>query len=196
MPYVTRRSQKAELTNAQREAQSYRVALDEFPEFAAQVGILISCFALIESYVHKLISKLTGASEGDAFVFPGSFMNLRARVDLLELLAKRRSPSDRPVAVSRYFVTLLREATGIRNRYAHGQYSLTFEGGHSSPTVKKIMHIDTSLFDANKSPKKIVRDLAGVQEEVKRIKFIICEIHAYLYRDELPPYLRLSLTKR
>jgi hypothetical protein len=84
-------------------------------------------------------------------------------------------------------VAVLREATDIRNRYAHGRYNLTFEGGHYSPTAKKIMHIDTSLFDANKRPKKVIRDLAGVEEEVKRIKLIICEMHAYLYRNELPP---------
>jgi len=47
---------RATLTNAQRQALSYGVALDEFPEFAACVGILISCFAMIESYVHQVIS--------------------------------------------------------------------------------------------------------------------------------------------
>ena len=173
-------------TKAEHEAQSFGVALDEFPEFAAQVGVLISCFALIESYVHLLVSKLTGACEQDAFVFSGSFLNFRARVDLLESLAKRRPKSDHSAAVARYFVVLLREATDIRNRYAHGRYSLTFEGGSYSPTAKKIMHIDTSLFDANKSPKKMVRDLAGIEEEVHRIKLIICEIHAYVYGNELP----------
>lgn len=151
---------------------------------AAWTGRLI--FALIESYVHLLISKLTGAEEKDAFVFAGSFMNFRARVDLLESLAKRRPKGDQSAAVARYFVVLLREATDIRNRYAHGRYSLTFEGGHYSPNAKKIMHVDTSLFDANKSPKKTVRDLAGIEEEVRRIKLIICEIHAYLHRNELP----------
>ncbi|MGH8509771.1 MAG: hypothetical protein ACREVH_13815 [Gammaproteobacteria bacterium] len=40
--------------------------------------------------------------------------------------------------------------------------------------------------DANKRPKKVIRDLTGVEDEVKRIKLIICQIHAYLYRNELP----------
>ncbi|HXT13800.1 MAG TPA: hypothetical protein VN873_19780 [Candidatus Angelobacter sp.] len=173
-------------TKAQREAANYRVALDEFPEFAAQVGILISCFAVIESYAHLLISKLTGAPAEDAFVFSGSFMNFRARIELLESLAKRRNPSDDAAKIARYFVGLLREATDIRNRYAHGRYSLTFEGGQYSSTAKKLMYIDTSLFDAKKMPKKIVRDLPALEAEVKRIKLIICEIHAYLYRNEAP----------
>lgn len=174
-------------SRVQSEAAIYQVALDEFPEFAAQVGILISCFAMIESYVPLLVSKLTGASEEDAFVFSGSFMNFRARVDLLETLAKRRTPQDESAKIAIHFAGLLREVTDIRNRYAHGRYSLTFEGGQYSPTAKKLMHIDTSLFDAKKSPKKIVRDLAELEAEVKRIKLVICEIHAYLYRNEPLP---------
>jgi hypothetical protein len=177
---------KHQPTSAEREAEGYTVALDHFPEFAAQVGILISCFAMIESYVHMLISKLTGTSESDAFVFSGSFMNFRARVDLLESLAKRRNAKDESVVVAKHFASLLREATGIRNRYAHGRYSLSFEGGRYSPTAKKIMHIETSLFDANKHATKAVRDLDELIKEVRRIKVIVCEIHAYVYRDERP----------
>lgn len=173
-------------TKAHQEAEKYNVALDHFPEFASQVGVLISCFAILEGYVHLLISKLTGAAETDAFVFTGSFMNFRARVELLESLAKQRNARDEPAKIAKYFVTLLREATGIRNRYAHGRYSLSYEGGSYSPTAKMIIHIDTSLFDANKLPKKVVRDLAELQAEVKRIKVIVCEIHAYLYRDDKP----------
>ena len=54
------------------EAASYRVALDEYPEFAAEVGILMSCFALIESYMHQLISRTTGIGESDTFLIAGS----------------------------------------------------------------------------------------------------------------------------
>lgn len=128
---------KRALGNAELEAEKYTVALDHFPEFAAQVGILISCFAIIESYVHLLISKLTGVDKADAFIFSGSFMNFRARVDLLEALTKKRDAKAEPVIASKHFVSLLREATATRNRYAHGQYSLTFEGGRYSPTAKK-----------------------------------------------------------
>jgi hypothetical protein len=179
-------NKKHDKTMAEQEAETYNVALEHFPEFAAQVGILISCFAMLESYVHLLISKLTGAPESDSFIFSGSFMNFRARIELLESLAKRRDANDPSVRIARHFVVLLREATDIRNRYAHGRYSLTFEGGRYSPTAKKIMSIDTSLFDAGKKPKNVVRDLVQIQAEVTRFKVIICEIHAYLYRDEAP----------
>jgi hypothetical protein len=66
-------------TNVELEAQKYGVALDDFPEFAAQVGILVSCFALIESYMHRLISRTTGMGESDACVVSGSFISLSVR---------------------------------------------------------------------------------------------------------------------
>lgn len=172
--------------SAEAEAQRYNVALEHFPEFAAQVGVHISCFALVESYVHLLVSKLTGCSEQDAFVFSGSFLNYRSRVDLLESLAKRRAAGNYQAAVARYFVGRLRETTDLRNRYAHGQYSLTFEGGTSSPTAKKIMHIQTSLYDANKGQKTIVRDLGGLQADIVQFKLLICELHGYVHREEIP----------
>jgi hypothetical protein len=173
--------------SVQSEAAKYRVALEEFPEFAAQVGVLLSCFALIESYVHVLISKLTGISEMDAFIFSGSFLNFSGRVDLLKSLAHDR-PETPGVRAAKHFVAVLKEATEIRNRYAHGQYSLTFEGGSYSPTAKKIMIITSFLYDARrKNSKKVERDLEGITKEVHRMKFITCQMHAYAYRGEMPP---------
>jgi len=167
-------------------AQTYKVALDAFPEFAAQVGVLISYFAIIESYVHSLISKLTGTDEADAFVFSGSFMNFSMRVALLESLAKRRNPEDESVIIAKYFASLLREATKIRNRYAHGQYGLSYEGGVYSPTSKKIMRISTSLFDENRRSEETWRDLGELGNEVQRLKVIVCEIHTYVHFGEKP----------
>lgn len=86
--------------------------------------------------------------------FQEVFLNFSARIDLLETLTKRRNANLEAVIASKHFVSILREATKIRNRYAHGRYSLTYEGGRYSPTAKKIIHIDTSLFDAKKALKK------------------------------------------
>lgn len=174
-------------TNVELEAEKYSVALDEFPEFAAQVGILISCFALIESYMHKLISRSTNMDESDAFLVSGSFISFGARIDLLETLIKKRNQQSKEVIAAKHFTKTFREATTIRNTYAHGTYSLGFEGGHYSPTAKKIMYISSFLYDAKrKQPSKLVRDLDSIKKDVERIKFITCEIHGYLYRDEMP----------
>ena len=68
---------------------AHRVALDEYPEFAAEVGILMSCFALIESYMHQLISRTTGIGESDTFLIAGSHLTFGPRIDLLETLLKK-----------------------------------------------------------------------------------------------------------
>ena len=174
-------------TNVEIEAEKYSVALDEFPEFAAQVGILMSCFALIESYMHKLISRSTNIDESDAFLVSGSFISFGARIDLLETLLKKKNQQTKEVIAAKHFMKTLREATTIRNAYAHGTYSLGFEGGRYSPTAKKIMYISSFLYDAKrKEPSKLVRDIEGIKKDVARIKFIVCEIHGYLYRNEMP----------
>lgn len=174
-------------TNVELEAEKYGVALDDFPEFAAQVGILISCFALIESYMHKLISRTTGMDESDAYLVSGSFIGFGSRIDLLETMLKKREPANKQVVAARHFIKTMREATGIRNTYAHGTYSLSFGGGHYSPTAKKIMFISSFLYDAKrKNPVRVEKDLDGVKEDLARIKFITCELHGYIYRDEMP----------
>jgi hypothetical protein len=174
-------------TNVELEAEKYGVALDEFPEFAAQVGVLISCFALIESYMHQLISRTTGMDPSDAFLVSGSFISFSSRIDLLETLLKKREPANQQVVAAKHFIKTLREANGIRNTYAHGTYSLSFEGGHFSPTAKKIMFINSFLYDAKrKGPVKVEKDLDGVRSDVARIKFISCELHGYVYRNEMP----------
>lgn len=169
------------------EAASYRVALDEFPEFASEIGILISCFALIESYMHHLISRTTGIDESDAFQIAGNYQTFGPRIDLLETLLKKRDPTAAQVMTAKYFIASLREATRIRNAYAHGTYSLGFVGGHYSPTAERVMMITSYLYDSKrKKPETIERTLSQVKDEVARIKFITCELHAYIYRNESP----------
>lgn len=174
-------------TNVELEAEKYGVALDEFPDFAAQVGILISCFALIESYMHQLISRTTGMDESDTYLVSGSFTSFGSRIDLLGTLLKKRAPTNKQVVAARHFIKTMRESTGIRNTYAHGTYSLSFEGGYYSRTAKKIMFISSFLYDAKrKNPVKVEKDLDSVKKDVARIKFITCELHGYVYRDEMP----------
>lgn len=174
-------------SNVELETEKYLVALDHFPEFAAQVGVLISCYALIESYMHRLISRTAGMDESDAYLVSGSFISFSARIDLLETLLKKRNPQSKEVVSAKHFIKTLREATTIRNIYAHGTYSLGFEGGHYSPTVKKLMSISSFLYDAKrKNPARLERDLDGIKKDVARLRFITCELHAYVYRSEMP----------
>ena len=70
----------------------------------------------------------------------------------------------------------------------YAEVSAAFEGGKYSPTAKKIMHVDTSLNDANKSPKKAICDLDSIEKDIRRIKLLICEMHGYVYRGEIPDH--------
>ena len=174
-------------TNVELETEKYLVALDDFPEFAAQVGVLISCYALIESYMHQLISRTTGMDESDAYLVSGSFTGFSARIDLLDTLLRKRDPKAKEVLAAKHFIKTLREATAVRNTYAHGTYSLGFEGGRFSPTAKKLMSISSFLYDAKrKNPVRLERDLDGIEKDVARLRFITCELHAYVYRGEMP----------
>lgn len=165
-------------TTVETEAQKFTVALDHFPEFAAEVGVLISCFALIESYMPKLISSTTNMDESEAFMVSGSFVSFSARIDLLDNLIKKKDPKSKEVIAAQHFVKILREATTIRNNYAHGKYSIA---------KNNIMHVTSFIHDAKrKNPRELVRDLDGIKKDVKRMKFIICELHGYVYRGEMP----------
>ena len=49
------------------------------------------------------------------------------------------------------------------------------------------MFISSFLYDAKrKSSVKVEKDLDGVKNDVARIKFISCELHGYIYRNEMP----------
>jgi hypothetical protein len=176
---------KPDPTPAELEAQTFTVALEIFPEFAAQIGILISCFVFLESYVHVLLSRLTGTDQADAFIFVGTFNTFRQRIDLLDLLAKRRDPHSEAVVIAKHFVSILREAAEIRNRYAHAEYGLEHEGGYS-PTAKKIMHIQTRAYDAKSNTRNVTKTLDELKAEVYRTKVIVCEIGAYVHRGIRP----------
>jgi hypothetical protein len=43
-----------------------------------------------------------------------------------------------------------------------------------------------SRLTKRKNPVKVEKDLDGVKKDVARIKFITCELHGYVYRDEMP----------
>ena len=169
--------------HADKEFQKFGVALDNFPEFSAQLGVLISCFALIEDYMHRVISYSTNMDEQEAFFVSGSFSGFGARITLLETLIKNKDAMLKEVIAAKYFVKTFKEASIIRNDYAHGKYSLTFEGA----TKEKTMIIKSFLYDAKRREPKIMRkNLKEIKEDVQRLKFIICELHAYIYRDEMP----------
>ena len=70
------------------EFDKYTVALDFAPDFSAEVGVLISCFALIEVYVPELLQRLLNIESAEAFVIMSSFETFADKTELLKALVQ------------------------------------------------------------------------------------------------------------
>ena len=152
------------------------VALDNAPEFSAQVGVLLSCFALIERYLPQLVSKITGMSEDEALLFVGSFHNVSGRIDLIDTLLKKKqnlSPAEETV---KSFIPRLREVSTIRNRYAHAQFS------YMKPDK---FQITSFLSSATKETKVEVHTFEDVKKKTFYLKELINDMHGFVYRNEM-----------
>jgi hypothetical protein len=157
----------------------YFVALDCEPNFAAEVGVLISCFAMIESYAPRLLSRLIKIDESEAFTILSVFDTFSDRVELLKSLVKlqesQKKETDEKKATER-LVPRLTAATTIRNKYAHGRYGITFHDDFM---------IDS--FITSRKPKSTTKSLDAIVGDVNTFKHLICDLHGYTYRDEMPP---------
>ena len=154
----------------------YSVALDCEPIFAAEVGVLLSCFALVEGYMPKIMSKLTGISENDSATIVGSFTNFSSKIELIDALSKNRDSNLDKEAIDKLF-TKIREANSLRNIYAHSQYSITF---HDDFVINSFLH------DTKKKSKKQTKSLDDIVEDVNSLKRTIHVIHGYIHRNEKP----------
>jgi hypothetical protein len=106
----------------------YVVALDCEPNFSAEVGVLISCFAIIESYVPQLLERLINIESAEAFLIMSSFGEFSERTELLKSFVKLHEDQKKSTheieAIAR-LLPRITTATTIRNKYAHGRYSIT-----------------------------------------------------------------------
>lgn len=157
----------------------YVVALDCEPNFSAEVGVLISCFSIIESYVPQLLERLLKIESAEAFLIMSSFGEFSERTELLNSFIKLYEPhkktTDEITAITR-LLPMIKDATTIRNKYAHGRYSITF---HDDFVVDS--------FVSSKKPKSTRKSLDAVVVDVNTLKHLICDLHGYIHRNEMPP---------
>ena len=160
------------------EKARYSVALESAPGFASDIGVLISCFALVESYIPRLLTKLIGIAYEDAYLISGRFQ-MGERVQLLCKLAERRPEGDATrIAVDRLSPRVL-DAIAARNKYAHAQYSITFEDA---------VIVESWLHDSRRKTKpKSTEDRVFIGREIEKVQSLICDLHGFVYRDEMPP---------
>jgi hypothetical protein len=161
------------------EIHRYHVPLDSHRDFAAEIGIFISCFALVEGYLTKLLSDLIGSSEKDAWTIIGRHQ-AGERIQLLQALATLRPSSDtKRIAIER-FAPRLTSATAVRNKYAHSQYASTFGGA---------IVVSSWLHDSKRKAKNDTETLAKIVGEVTTIKGLLNDLHGYIWRNAMPPPL-------
>jgi len=163
------------------EAKKFNVALEHVPEFSAQVGVLISCFALVEVYVPHLVNKLTGMPFEDAWTIVNSYQSFSYRIGLLEDLLANRDPKT-DTSAYRHFISTLSTANSLRNRYAHAQYSVGMRGQDGRREVILQPFASTT----RKKAKRLHLHLKDINADVATMKLIICDLHAFVHRDEQP----------
>jgi hypothetical protein len=162
-----------------RELNKYHVALDSARDFAAEIGIFISCFALVEGYLDDLMAKLTGIDERDAWTILGRHQ-VGERLQLLAALASLRHDTDpERVAIER-LLPRITNAIAARNKYAHSQYAITFNDG---------IVVSSWLYDSKRTRKEVTENLDSIVLEVETIKALINDLHGYIWRNEMPPPL-------
>ena len=104
---------------------SYGVALDHDIEIASRIGILMSCFALIEWMVPPLFARATGLSYERAAIILGHFSSLDTRLKLLRALVGTDEGANGELLS---FIYRIEAARKLRNEYAHSIYTQTSEG--------------------------------------------------------------------
>jgi hypothetical protein len=73
------------------EVDKHWFALDLLPDVAAEVGVLVSMFAMIEFYIPWYFQSLTGIDSGDAMMVMGYFKSFGDKIELLQLIIGNRT---------------------------------------------------------------------------------------------------------
>jgi len=97
------------------------IALDQDRELAAEVGLLLSCYAIIDLFILHIFATVSGQSKDSADVVLGRIKGNGQRIELIReiIAATDRPQKDHELTL----VEGLQRATQIRNEYAHAIYS-------------------------------------------------------------------------
>jgi hypothetical protein len=142
------------------------VALDLVPDIAAEIGILVSMFALIEFYMPWLFEGLTRSRSTDSAVVMGYFKSFGDKIELLEWIIKTRLEETDTSKAIKLCLPNLKEANSLRNKYVHARLSL---GAHDE------LHLEPFAADVRRKPRTEIKSLEQVAEDVRRMRTIAYE---------------------
>jgi len=155
------------------------VALDNNRDIAAEVGILLSCYAIIELHMFVVFSKITGSNRDESEVILGNVSGFFSKMNILKkLLSNNTDPSiDKGYAMR--ILESVDKCNRIRNKYAHSVYSQISIKGETK------WRTSSWLGDARRNNKFEYFDLDSIRKECEILRQSIRDLN-YFGNLELP----------
>jgi hypothetical protein len=99
----------------------YPIALDNDRDLAAEIGLLLSAYAIIDLFILHIYSLVSGQDKDSSSIVLGRIKGNGQRIELIRELLKSsaRPAKDHELTL----LTDVEKATRIRNQYAHAIYS-------------------------------------------------------------------------
>ena len=146
-------------------ALPYPIALDHDPILAAEIGLLLSAYAIIDLFILHIYSVVSGQDKDSASIVLGRIKGNGQRIELIRELLKTSVRREKLVELK--LIDGVEKATKIRNQYAHAIYSQTI----ASPTGWRM---SMWLSDGTKR-KKEFKDIsvASVREDCLLVRSVL-----------------------
>jgi hypothetical protein len=143
----------------------YPIALDQDRDLAAEVGLLLSAYAIIDLFILHIYSVVSAQDKDTASIVLGRIKSNGQRIELIRDLLKSSSRPDKTLELR--LMDSVEAATRIRNDYAHAIYSQVL----ASPTGWRM---SMWLSDGSKR-KKAFKDIsvATVRKDANYVREVL-----------------------
>ena len=102
-------------------AVPYPIALDHDRNLSAEIGLLLSAYAIIDLFILHIYSVVSSQDKDKASIVLGKVKGNGQRIDLIRELLKASSRIDKEAELK--LIDGIDKATKVRNQYAHAIYS-------------------------------------------------------------------------
>ena len=102
-------------------ATPYPIALDNDRNLAAELGLLLSTYAIIDLFILHIYSVISGQSKDKASIVLGRIKSNAQRIELIRDLLKSSNRTEQMLELK--LLKDIEAVTRIRNQYAHAIYS-------------------------------------------------------------------------
>ena len=99
----------------------YPIALDHDRELAAEIGLLLSAYAIIDLFILHIYSVVSQQDKDRASVVLGRIKGNGQRIELIQELLNLSDRSEKNLELR--LISDMQAATRVRNQYAHAIYS-------------------------------------------------------------------------